>query len=452
MQKLTSWLERELRGTVERCERQQRWRPCWFVDFRLKDGRVSPLFVRGDRNEEFPPWPLEYERNVLDILKTSAIPVPKVFGFCPDPRAIILERLPGRPILNSASSESEKRAIMDQLARYVAAMHALSIEPFVKSGMKRPATVEEIAVPYFLEGEKLYLHYKTAPDPRMEFIRRWVHQNVPVNRSEICFLHGDPGQFLFEDGKITTMLDFEWSCLGDPMMDLGGLRLRALHEPMGDIRPLFRKYSEISGRRLERNVIGFHTVAFIANNGLAISHAVSSPKPGVDYPEYVSWYILGVLFSLKAIAEVQNVSLVKPPLPRPATPSRWAATFDVLASTFGKGSRDPQQGTDDSTSLHRQTLAQGIADLSRHLDVYRDALDGEYVADVRRLVGRSIADWKDADCQLEAFVLNAGPEHDAELIDIFYRWSWRQIAPLRGVITNEMWDLELQPLSDLIAA
>lgn len=449
MQKLCSWLEAELCGTVEHCERQLRWRPGWFVDFRCKDGRPLSLFVRGDRSEEFPPWPLEYERNIIDILQGSSIPVPRIFGFCPDPRALVLERMPGRPNLKSSSSESERLKVLDQLAQYIVAMHALSVEPFIKSGMRRPATVEERTIPYFLEGEKLYLRYKTSPDPRMEFIRRWVHQNVPANRPEISFLHGDPGQFLFQDGKITTMLDFEWSCLGDPMMDLGGLRLRALHEPMGDIRPLFRRYSELSGRRLERSVIGFHTVAFIANNGLAISHAVSAPKPGVDYPEYVSWYILGVLFSLKAIAEVRKVRLAKPPQSPSETPSRWGGIFNVLASTFGTASGVSQAGGDDLTSLHRQNLAQGIADFSRNLDVYRAALDGEYVADVRRLLGGSIVDWKDADRQLEAFVINAGSEHDPDLLDIFHRWSWRQIAPLRGVIKNEMWDLELQPLSEL---
>jgi aminoglycoside phosphotransferase (APT) family kinase protein len=449
-QKLIGWLETQLDGTVERCERQQRWRPGWFVDFRSRQGEAQLLFVRGDRNEEFPPWPLEYERNILDILQDSEVPVPKILGFCPDPRAIVLERMAGRPVLKSAVNEGERLAVMDQLARYVAAMHALSIEPFVKSGMKRPGTAEERTIPYFLEGEKLYLRYKTAPDPRMEFIRRWVHRNVPADRPEICFLHGDPGQFLFQDGKITTMLDFEWSCLGDPMMDLGGLRLRALHEPMGDIRPLFRRYSEMSGRRLEREVIGFHTVAFIANNGLAISHAVGAPKQDVDYPEYVSWYILGVLFSLKAIAEVRNIRLEKPAQVAADAPSRWAGTFDVLARTFGTEALGSQPENVDSSALHRRHLAQGIAAFSRQLDVYRAALDGEYVFDVATLLGHPIRDWRDADRQLEAFVLAAGPERDAELIDIFYRWSWRQIAPLRGVIKNEMWDLDLQPLSELI--
>jgi aminoglycoside phosphotransferase (APT) family kinase protein len=449
-QKLTAWLEQELRGSVTRCERQQRWRPGWFVDFRRSDGQELALFVRGDRNEEFPPWPLEYEENVLELLHDTSIPVPKLYGFCPDPRAIVLERIPGRPNLQTARDEVERLAVMRQLANHVAAMHALDIEPFIKSGMKRPSTLEEKTIPYFLEGEKLYLRYKTAADPRMEFIRRWVHKNVPQTPPETCFLQGDPGQFLFQDGKLTTMLDFEWACLGDPMMDLGGLRLRALHEPMGDIRPLFRRYAEVSGRNLDARVIGFHTVAFIANNGLAISHAVASPKPDVDYPEYVSWYILGVLFSLKAIAEVHGVRLARPPIPEPEAPSRWGKTFDVLASTFGSEVPDAARAGEDSTSLHRRALAQSFADYSRRLDVYRSALDGEYVADVRRLLGEPVADWKEADRLLEAFVLTAGPEHDRELLDIFHRWSWRQIAPLRGVIKNEMWDLDLQPLSELL--
>lgn len=448
MEKLTAWLNDALDGTVTRCERQQRWRPGWFVDFRYRDGREATFFVRGDRHEEFPPWPLEYEHRIIETLQDTPIPVPKVLGFCPDPRAIVLEHMPGRPNLGTAETEAERAAVMDELAGHIATMHSLDIAPFVAAGLTLPTTDEQRIIPYFLEGEKIYLRYKTAPDPRMEFIRAWIHRNLPANRAETRFLHGDPGQFLFQDGNITTMLDFEWSCLGDPIMDLGGLRLRALHEPMGDIRPLFRRYAELSGRKLDREVVGFHTVAFSANNGLAISHAVHDPKPGVDYPEYVSWYILGVLFTVKAIAEVCGATLTKPAAPAPGPGSRWGGAYDVIAGTFGS-----EAGTDadDSTTIHRRHLADGLAAFGRNLDRLDHALDAEYIASVSRLVGEPITDWREADRLLEAFVWSAGAEHDEALLDIFHRWSWKQIGALDGVVHNKMWDLELQPLSEILA-
>ena len=232
-------------------------------------------------------------------------------------------------------------------------MHSMDIEPFVKAGMKMPNSAEQRIVPFFLEGEKLYLRYKNAPDPRMEFVRSWVRRNLPAGREEVCFLHGDPGQFLFENGAITTMLDFEWSCLGDPLMDMGGLRLRAVHEPMGDIGPLFRRYHQLTGRAIKADVLGFHTVAFIANTCLAISPALSYPRVGANYPEYVNWYIVALLFAIKAIAEVKGVVLPDPLPMESGNDSRWAGVYQVMAGTFANSSADDSENSGEETGDRR---------------------------------------------------------------------------------------------------
>lgn len=448
--KISAWIEHHLGGKVERCERQVRWRPGWLVDLR-RDGELVPLYVRGDRNEEFPPWPLEYERDVIALLQDSAIPVPRIYGFCPDPRAIVLERVTGRPNLKTACSEAERQAVLHQLAGHVATMHSINIEPFVAAGMKLPRTAEERAVPFFLEGEKLYLRYKNAADPRMEFVRRWVRRNLPAQRDEVCLLHGDPGQFLFDDGVITAMLDFEWACLGDPIMDLGGLRLRAVHEPMGDIRPLFKRYAELTGRSIDSDVLGFHTVAFIANTCLAISPALTHPQAGVDYPEYVNWYIVALMFSLKAIAEVKGIVLTKPKPVASATASRWAGVYEVMEQTFSQhGAPTSDQEGDHSSAAYQGSLAAALTGFARKQAGFGDRLDAEYIADVATLLGRDIADWQTADRELEAFIARADASQDTALLNIFYRWSWSQINLLEGVIDNDMWNVELQPLAELL--
>ena len=46
----------------------------------------------------------------------------------------------------------------------------------------------------------------------------------PRERKQVSFLTGDAGQFLFEHGRVTAVLDLELACLGDPLADLGALR------------------------------------------------------------------------------------------------------------------------------------------------------------------------------------------------------------------------------------
>src|SRR6185312_1966066 len=148
----------------------------------------------------------------------------------------------------------ERVSLLEQLAEHMAAMHTLDIEQFreLGGGMVYPVKEEQWSLsPFMREGENYYLKCKSTPNPRIEFVRKWLRANIPVKRRELTLIHGDPGQFIFENGKITSMLDFELASFGDPMMDIAAMRLRALHEPMGDLSPLFRRYVEITGKPID---------------------------------------------------------------------------------------------------------------------------------------------------------------------------------------------------------
>jgi len=448
-EKVIAWIESEMGGRVEHCALQMRWRQSWFVDLK-RDGEILPLYVRGDRNEDFPWWPLEYERDLLDLLWEGPVPVPKVYGLCPDPRAIVLERVPGRPGLSTAENEAERRTVLDDLAQHMASMHMLDISPFIAAGLAPPQTREELVLPPFLrESEKTYLRYKAAPDPRMDFVLHWLRRNLPEPSGNITFIHGDPGQFIFEDGRITAMLDFEIASLGDPMMDLGGLRMRAINEPMGDIAPFFKRYAELTGRPIDRDALAFQTVCFCISTALIITPSLAQTKAGVDYPEYLSWYIDSLMFALDAIADINGITLKKPAELEPRPQSRWAPIFDGLSSTFGEadGADAEEQGT---SGAYRRGLARRLTAFALKRDLYGAAMDEDYVRDVSDYLGRTFADWRDADAALEKFVATAGPEADEPLIQLLYRWCWRQAILLDGVVANEMWKLRLQPLSELL--
>src|SRR3546814_4452428 len=88
----------------------------------------------------------------------------------------------------------------------------------------------------------------------MEWALRWVSRNVPQDRSRTCLLHGDPGQFLFEEGRVTTLYDFEATHIGDPLHDLAALRLRHPTEPLGaGPHHMVRHYARITGMVIDRS-------------------------------------------------------------------------------------------------------------------------------------------------------------------------------------------------------
>src|SRR3546814_3078131 len=80
----------------------------------------------------------------------------------------------------------------------------------------------------------MYARRKTGPQPLVEFAIGWLKRNVPKHRTRPSFAHFDAGQFLFVDGRITGLYDFEFSMIGDPFADLATMRMRDSYEPTGD--------------------------------------------------------------------------------------------------------------------------------------------------------------------------------------------------------------------------
>ena len=460
-EKLIAWIEANLKGKVQRCERQMRWRQAWFVDL-LRDGELLPIYVRGDRKEEFQTWPLEYETGVLRKLHAAGIPVPEIYGICPDPKAVVMERRPGRPGLSRARSEEERVSLLEQLAEHMAAMHALDIAPFreLGGGMVDPEEDEQWSLsPFMRAGERFYLKYKDKPNPAMEFVRKWLRTNIPDKPRELTLIHGDPGQFIFENGKIPSMLDFELASFGDPMMDIAAMRLRALHEPMGDLSPLFRRYVEITGKPIDPQVLAYQTAMFSAGTALLISPSLEHVKGGIDYPEYISWNIISLLFIVVAIAESKGIALDRPVPLEASAPARWHFNLDVIEQTFG-ASADSGAAVSDEEA-YRQGLARRLVAFERQREQIGRVAEAEYITDVTELTGTRTTDWREADRVLEDYVLTASPADDEKLLILFHRWCWRQFQMLKGVVSGhadpteahdlEMWELELQPISQILA-
>src|SRR3546814_11013013 len=114
--------------------------------------------------------------------------------------------------------------------------------------MHRPETAEDIA----LVGLHAYLpHYKRTkrkPEPLLEFVIGWLRRNVPTHRNKASFIQFDSGQFLLKDGKMTGLYDFEFSMIGDPMVDIATMGMRDSIEPLGSpLADLCRHYEEEIG-------------------------------------------------------------------------------------------------------------------------------------------------------------------------------------------------------------
>jgi aminoglycoside phosphotransferase (APT) family kinase protein len=417
--KVAAWIEANVGGSVERCERQPRWRGGWWVDVQ-RDNELLRLYVREERKEDFPPWPIEHEAGVIRLLEAHGVPAPHVYGVCPDPHAIVMDALAGHTSFASEPDDDARRAVILDYAAAVARMHAIDPRELVKLGVKMPETPEEISLGCFALCEDIYFKGKRRPDPRIEFLRRWIRRNIPRHRRKVSILAVDSGQFLHANGRVTGLFDLEYGCLGDPLIDLASIPGRIGAEGWDDIKPFFKRYAELTGDTLDPAVITFHRAWWGLCTPLIVSPNLHEPPEGGTYFEYIAWYVSPLMGVLLALADIKGLALDKAYMPGPPTPSRWAKVIDIMAS------RIPAPAPEEPYAITEQRK---FINLIKRMDAQRD-VEVEYVAGVERLLGRPVEGWADADAKLEKFVETAGPEHDDALIALFYRWTLAQSVSL----------------------
>ncbi|OBI67220.1 phosphotransferase [Mycobacterium sp. E796] len=436
-----SWLESHL-GPVRTFERQPRWRPAWFADVE-RESTIVPLYVRGDREGMEFSLSTYREADVLEALKNQGIPVPHIYGRIDAPPAIVMDRLPGATNLSTSPSATERNSVIDEYMEILARIHRLDPGEFSAVGLKLPKDPQQQALSSFEESVKRYRSTKKRPEPFLEFGIGWIRRHVPAHRFDPRFVLGDPGQFMFADGRVTGLLDVELAYLGDTAHDLAGLRLRDISEPFGDLERAFRRYEEVSGAELDLPVVEFHTAQFSLTTPLSLVMILHNPFPMSDLLQYVEWFQQCSLNAVEAMAAVEGVALDDYLLPRTAD-VRQGGLVDALAPII----EELPAETEIERFRRHQTAqtARYVADLCRH----GPAIEAENLDDIERLLGYRCADWRAGDEALEAFVLGAPEDMDAELIRLFHRRIMRQMRLLEPVLNRGGGVQPLIPLAQLL--
>ena len=417
------WVERELKGKVCNLQRQGRWRPAWYFDLE-RDGETLPLYFRGDRGHtdgERVASVLDHEANIYRVLEANGLPVPHVHAMCPEPSGIVMDRCPGSFNLATLDDREQARAILEHYIELLAKMHAIEPAQFEAYGMERREGERMLALGDFDQWVNQYRRAKRQPEPMLEFALQWVYRNIPTGRSEVTFVSADSGQFLFEDGRVTALLDMETGYLGDPLADLGGLLCRDLGEPLGELAPAFRHYAEVSGREVDVDVVRFHGLRFNLCTPLVMAHFVAGAQPEIDHAMYQAWSIVWGRAALAGIAELLRVELPEIE-PYQEQPTPRAPAYESLVHMLGELR---EQAGDDEARAYEIDRPHRLALALQRADALTPRFDRDEREEIGQLLGHSVDDLADANAELERYVMEAGPEHDAELLRYFYRRTLR---------------------------
>ena len=214
---ISEWLSKVCDGRITRLERHMARREAWVVDVRGSKGDVSEGFLRLERTP-IPnnPWSLARATRLVEILQQTPVPVPRVLARNDSLACTLFERVRGRADLQNAPAD-QQRPVMEHFFEIIADLHTIDIEAFPAAEFPRPLSVRDCALG---EMDRVISRWKaflaTYRDPLITYGIDWLERYVPKSVSRVSLVQGDTGpvNFLFEDHRVTSVIDWELSGFG----------------------------------------------------------------------------------------------------------------------------------------------------------------------------------------------------------------------------------------------
>ena len=200
----------------------------------------------------------------------------------------IMHRMPGRTAVGAAAAvepEPLRRKLADEFITEMARLHKLDWRALKMEWLGAPKDLAEPARAQTMHWFDLYNQDRMNEAwPILDAAFAWLKAN-PVVADRIAIVHGDfrSGNFLFDDGGLITMLDWEMTHLGDPLEDLGwsSMRLWGLDNLAGgliDRDEYIRLYERKSGAAVDRKRLFFYQVLRQREDGGDLPDRHSRPR------------------------------------------------------------------------------------------------------------------------------------------------------------------------------
>jgi aminoglycoside phosphotransferase (APT) family kinase protein len=442
---LATWVEATLDGTIVAVRRQARWRPTYFIDVDapgvstvvLKSARAPKKVI--ERSALLSTFNTDREALVLEWLgghDLHDLAVPPFLGFHEESGSLLMARLDGSAQMHDVDDDVQLRAISDDFATQLAELHRLDVEPLVAAtSLRIPTSPEDLALGNFLRYAEADLDTvrskrPTLTDPLLTLAGDWAHRRFPDGERGACLVQGDcgPDQFLFVGGRVSAIIDWELAHIGDPMVDLGAMRLRECIYPAGMFPLVLERYRAL-GMPVDEQAIRYYTVVTILFTLFGTFGGAVRLDPRNDEVIQQLWWQVSLRRALcEAIAEWEGIALSEPDPLEPVDSSE-SRRQQLLADRLDELAR---RG-DDWASRLRPTMA--LADAIANDRLLAPAREAGDLADLGAALGAPVDDVEDAKRRLEQHIVAGGTDRFELHLQVLYNLAVReQVAwlPLWG--------------------
>ncbi|MFW9822717.1 MAG: phosphotransferase [Candidatus Thorarchaeota archaeon] len=225
----------------------------FMFSFKLKNVKkeLNPHMVLRIFPEYYGPNNAVWEGTIQNTLASEGYPVPKAHFICPDKALLggaflIMDFLPGEPMMKASQN------VPEMLGKTHTKLHKIDPKLLIKALKKHG----------FNKNSYLFIKtynndLKTAKKSELPWvldIAEWLINNRPPEPKKLAICHGDfhPYNILIQDAKITGVLDWGSTFIGDPTIDIANtiklITIFSKHFPLGpeyqslDINKFSQKY------------------------------------------------------------------------------------------------------------------------------------------------------------------------------------------------------------------
>jgi len=438
---LVAWIEATAGGPALSIQRRHAGgaREGWWVDVQGAGG-VRELFLRRDAGNgplSGTRYTLEREGRTLQALRGTGLLVPEVLGIHAGAGCYLMQRMTGQHDFRRADPAEWEAASRDYV-RHLCHLHTLDPAKLPLPDHPIPRKAEDHALFELESWLAIHDRQVTAREPLAEFCFAWLRHHAPKRVQKTVLVHGDagPANFLFEQGRVTALLDWDISHAGDPMEDLGGICVRGTWTPFGNLPTYLGEYEKLSGLEIQRESILYYMLVQFMRAVVGELVALEGHDPATDVTLNTMSLVLGMRGACQIMAKVAGLPATRPrPLDRlPAT--ELGPYYGVLAHNLAE-ILTPELA--DPYLAHRGRQLATLARCLQRAQALGPELDAEERADVERLLGRRVDTLGEGLALLCDQIRSRAAGTERELIEYLSRRSERKAA---------LWAPALGPLYD----
>jgi aminoglycoside phosphotransferase (APT) family kinase protein len=345
---MREWVEEVTGATVTYADRQAGGgrKEAWFVDVE-SGGETRELFLRWDQGDPASvgdPWTVRVEAEVYRALSDTEVPVATFIALHPEAQAMLATRVYGRNWFSHITDPAEAESTAQDFITHLAALHRLdpndlgaAMDLEREPRLDAALSMHELVEAQLDEMEDIIAFRGGEPDPIVSLSLTWLRANIPDYEGPTVLVQGDtgPGNFMYADGKVTAVVDWELAHFGDPMDDIAWLTLRAVQEPFTDLDARMAEYEKLSGHGLDFDRVRYYRVLGeakirVMSHGQSAADRGNRPGEGGDPGAGLIFGQLHRRLCAEALADVMGLEFEAPSVPDAPPETERDALYDVV--------------------------------------------------------------------------------------------------------------------------